>query len=72
MVADKLCTHIEAIGIEVRAHQGIFVFADYLPSGVLEDPSQFTSLLRLEVKAGTYSPLKDVARYFHLWGRRTG
>ena len=71
MVADALCTHIEAIGIEVRAHEGIFVFADYLPSGVLEDPSHFTSLLRLEVQAGAYSPLKEVARYFHLWGRRT-
>jgi S-adenosylmethionine-dependent methyltransferase len=72
MVADALCTHIEAIGIEVRAHEGIFVFADYLPSGVLEDPSHFTSLLRLEVQAGAYSPLKEVARYFHLWGKRTG
>ncbi|MFQ5962102.1 MAG: methyltransferase domain-containing protein [Candidatus Methylomirabilales bacterium] len=72
MVTDELCTQLEAIGIEVLVHEGILVFADYLPSMALEDPSHFRSLLRLEVEAGTRSPFKEVARYLHLWGRRTG
>ncbi len=72
MVLDEFCTELEALGIEVVGHEGILVFSDYLPSGVLEDPSSFPTLLRLEVEAGGRSPLKQVARYLHLWGRRTG
>ncbi len=72
MVTHELCTQLEAVGIEVLSHEGIVVFADYLPSTVLKDTSHFESLLRLEVEAATRSPFKEVARYFHLWGRRTG
>ena len=72
MVSDELHTQLDATGINVSAHHGIFVFSDYLPAGTLEDPSNFTALLRLETEAGARSPLKDVARYLHLWGRKVG
>ncbi|MFQ5656067.1 MAG: methyltransferase domain-containing protein [Candidatus Methylomirabilales bacterium] len=72
MVRDELQAQLQATGIDILAHQGIFVFSDYVPPGTLEDPSNFTALLRLETEAGTLSPFKEVARYLHLWGRRAG
>jgi S-adenosylmethionine-dependent methyltransferase len=71
MVTEELRTQLEDLGIEVDVHEGIMVFSDYLPPGVLDDPSHFTSLHRLEVEAGSRSPFKEVARYLHLWARRT-
>ncbi|MFQ5532937.1 MAG: class I SAM-dependent methyltransferase, partial [Candidatus Methylomirabilales bacterium] len=70
MVSNELEAQLEGVGINVLAHQGIFVFSDYVPTGTLEDPSNFTALLRLETQAGILSPFKEVARYLHLWGRR--
>jgi S-adenosylmethionine-dependent methyltransferase len=70
MVKEELLAHLEAAGIDVVAHEGIFVFSDYLPAGRLEDPSCFPTLLRLELEAGGLSPFREVARYHHLWGRR--
>ena len=67
---DEVQTHLEAIGIDVGAQEGIFVFADYLAPGTLEDPSCSAALLRLELEAGARAPFKEVARYLHLWGRR--
>lgn len=70
MVSDDVRAQLEASGIEVIAHEGIVVFSDYLPSSVLEDDSGFTTLLNLEVEAGTRSPFNELARYLHFWGRR--
>ena len=69
MVRDELQAQLTADGIAVVAHAGIFVFSDYLPPATLEEPSSFTALLRLELEAGGVSPFREVARYFHLWGR---
>lgn len=71
MLADELSTQFAAVGIEVLGHEGIFVFCDYLPEEVLEDVSHRASLLQLEVEVGARSPFKEVARYIHLWGKRT-
>ena len=70
MGIDEVQAHLEAIGIDVGAQEGIFVFADYLAPGTLEDPSCSAALLRLELEAGARAPFKEVARYLHLWGRR--
>ncbi|MCI0369968.1 MAG: methyltransferase domain-containing protein [candidate division NC10 bacterium] len=70
MLKDQLQAQLEAAGINSVAHAGIFVFADYLPAGRLEDPASFAPLLRLELEAGGLSPLREIARYLHLWGRR--
>lgn len=72
MITDEVCEHLEAAGIDVLAHEGIFVFSDYLSAGVLEDASSSSALLHLEIEAGTRSPFKELARYLHFWGRRTG
>ncbi len=70
MAKDELQAQLEAAGIDIVASQGILVFSDYLSGATLEDPSVFTALLRLEIEAGGLSPLREVARYLHLWGRR--
>jgi len=70
MVKDELQTQLEAAGITVVAYEGIFVFSDYLTPEMLEDPSVFKTLLRLELEAGGLSPFREVARYLHLWGGR--
>lgn len=68
----ELHTHLNERGIHVLALEGVVVFSDYLPPAMLEDASHLTTLLRLELEAGMRSPYRDVARYVHLWGRRTG
>jgi 2-polyprenyl-3-methyl-5-hydroxy-6-metoxy-1,4-benzoquinol methylase len=72
MTFEALHRALEAAGIEVVGRAGIFVAADYLESRALEDPSYFNALLRLEMEAGVRTPLMDIARYLHLWGRRAG
>lgn len=70
MTTEELSGLLETAGIEVVLREGIFVFSDYLPAEVLEDATQRPALLRLEEEAGTRTPLKDMARYLHFWGRR--
>jgi len=70
VLKDQLQAQLEAAGIHIVAHAGIFVFADYLPAGKLEDASCFSTILHLELEAGGLSPFREVARYLHLWGRR--
>ncbi|MGH7408967.1 MAG: methyltransferase domain-containing protein [Candidatus Methylomirabilales bacterium] len=70
VVTDHVQAQLEAAGIDLIAHAGVFVFADYLPAGRLEDPAYFPALLRLELEAGSLAPFREVARYLHLWGRR--
>ena len=71
MTFEALRSKLEAAGIQAVGHAGIFVAADYLESRDLEEPSHFNALLRLEVEAGARAPFTDIARYLHLWGRRT-
>ena len=72
MTFEALRSELEAAGIHAVGRAGIFVAADYIESRDLEDPSYFNALLRLEVEAGAGAPFTDIARYPHLWGRRTG
>jgi SAM-dependent methyltransferase len=72
MTFEALRSELEAAGIQAVGRAGIFVAADYLEPRGLEDPSHFNALLRLEVEAGAHAPFMDIARYLHLWGRRTG
>lgn len=67
---EELKALLEEAGLEILEEWGIFIFADYLPKAVLEEPSSFEALLSLEEEAGKYSPLKHVARYLHLLGLR--
>jgi S-adenosylmethionine-dependent methyltransferase len=71
MTFEALRSALEAAGIQVVGRAGLFVAADYLEPRDLEEPSYFDALLRLEVEAGMQSPFMDIARYLHLWGRRT-
>jgi len=72
MTFEALRSELEAAGIQAVGRAGIFVAADYLEPRDLEEPSYFNALLRLEVEAGVRAPFMDIARYLHLWGRRTG
>ncbi|MGH7406253.1 MAG: hypothetical protein ACREJA_10310, partial [Candidatus Methylomirabilales bacterium] len=72
MTFEALRSELEAAGIQAVGHAGIFVAADYLESRDLEEPSHFNALLRLEMETGAHAPFTDIARYLHLWGRRTG
>lgn len=67
---EELKALLEEVGFEIPEEGGISIFADYLPKTVIEEPSMFEALLSLEEEAGTSSPLKDVARYLHLFGRK--
>jgi len=69
---EALRNELEAAGIQAVGHAGILVAADYLEPRDLEEPSHFNALLRLELEAGARTPFTDIARYLHLWGRRTG
>jgi S-adenosylmethionine-dependent methyltransferase len=70
IVAAEFLPHLEAAGIHTVAHEGVCVFSDYLPTETLGDPSCSSTLLRLELEAGSRSPFREVGRYLHLWGRR--
>lgn len=70
IVAAEFLPHLEAAGIHTVAHEGVCVFSDYLPTETLGDPSYSSTLLRLELEAGSRSPFREVGRYLHLWGRR--
>jgi len=70
MTTAELLPCLEAAGIHIVAHEGVCVFSDYFPAATLEDPSWFSTLLRLELEAGSRSPFREVARYVHLWARR--
>jgi S-adenosylmethionine-dependent methyltransferase len=72
MTFEALQSELEALGIQAVGRAGIFVAADYLEPRDLEEPSYFNALLRLEVEAGARTPFMGIARYLHLWGRRTG
>jgi S-adenosylmethionine-dependent methyltransferase len=72
MTFEGLRSELEAAGVQAVGRAGIFVAADYLEPSDLEDPSYFNALLRFEVEAGVRPPFTDIARYLHLWGRRTG
>ncbi|HET7853470.1 MAG TPA: methyltransferase domain-containing protein [Candidatus Methylomirabilis sp.] len=69
---ETLHSELEVAGIQPVGRAGIFVATDYLEPRDLEEPSYFNALLRLEVEAGARTPFMDIARYLHLWGRRTG
>jgi S-adenosylmethionine-dependent methyltransferase len=72
VVAEEFHKDLEDAGIEVIDHAGILVFSDYLPAATLEDLSHLPTLFHLELKAGARSPIKEMARYLHFWGRRAG
>lgn len=67
---EGLAAECAAAGIAAVASAGVLVFADYLPARALEEPASREALLRLELEVGACAPLRDVGRYFHLWGRR--
>ena len=67
---EELKPFLEEAGLEILEEGGISIFIDYLPKEAIEDPSPFEALLSLEEEAGKSSPLKDVARYLHLFGLR--
>ena len=77
----KAFTHSSAVDDRLLSNERLeflgdavvnFVAADYLEPRDLEEPSHFNALFRLEVEAGVRTPFTDIARYLHLWGRRTG
>jgi fumarate hydratase class II len=56
--------------VEVVAHYGIRIFADYLPAEKLADPEFFAHLLELEMAAAALHPYRLIARYTQLLGRK--
>ena len=68
---EELEAILRQAGFEVVEEGGISIFIDYIVTEAIEDRSSFESLLNLEEEAGKHHPWKDVARYLHLFGRRT-
>lgn len=61
---------MDEVGVMEVARYGVRVFSDYLPAEKLADPEFFSQLLELERVAGCFDPLKLIARYSQLLGRK--
>ncbi len=68
---EELHALLQEAGFEVVEDGGIAIFIDYLAKEVIDDRAAFESLLDLEEEAGKHHPWKDVARYLHVFARRT-
>jgi S-adenosylmethionine-dependent methyltransferase len=62
---------IEGAGLCPGAAHGVQVFADLVPSVLVDaDPGAAEALRSLEAAAATYPPLRDIAARLHILGRR--
>ncbi len=62
---------IEGAGLQPGAAHGVQVFADLVPSFLVDaDPGAAEALRFLETAAATYPPLRDIAAKLHVLGRR--
>ena len=62
---------IEGAGLRPGAAHGVQVFADLVPSVLVDaDPGAAEALRSLETAAATYPPLRDIAAKLHVLGRR--
>jgi SAM-dependent methyltransferase len=62
---------VASTGLEVLACQGVRVFADLVPGGVLDaDPLALEALLELEAAAAERPEFRDVATQLHVLARR--
>lgn len=70
--AEGMQEAIAEAGVEVLAEYGVRIFADYVPAGKLADREFYARLLELETAAGALLPYRQIARYNHLLGRKSG
>ena len=62
---------LEGAGLQPGAAHGVQVFADLVPSVLVDaDPGAAEALRSLETAAATYPPLRDIAAKLHMLGRR--
>ena len=62
---------IEGAGLFPGAAHGVQVFADLVPSVLVDaDPGAAEALRSLDAAAATYPPLRDIAARLHILGRR--
>jgi SAM-dependent methyltransferase len=62
---------IEGAGLRPGAAHGVSVFADLVPSVLVDaDPGAAEALRALETAAATYPPLRDIAAKLHVLGSR--
>ena len=62
---------IEGAGLQPGAAHGVSIFADLVPSVLVDaDPGAAEALRALETAAATYPPLRDIATKLHVLGRR--
>lgn len=62
---------IEGAGLYPGAAHGVQIFADLVPSVLVDaDPGAAEALRSLDAAAATYPPLRDIAAKLHLLGRR--
>jgi S-adenosylmethionine-dependent methyltransferase len=62
---------IEGAGLVPGATHGVQIFADLVPSVLVDaDPGAAEALRSLDAAAATYPPLRDIAARLHILGRR--
>ena len=62
---------IEGAGLSPGAAHGVQIFADLVPSVLVDaDPGAAEALRSLEAAAATYPPLRDIAAKLHILARR--
>ncbi len=62
---------IEGAGLFPGAAHGVQIFADLVPSVLVDaDPGAAEALRSLDAAAATYPPLRDIATRLHILGRR--
>ena len=62
---------IEGAGLQPGAAHGVSIFADLVPSVLVDaEPGAAEALRALETAAATYPPLRDIAAKLHVLGRR--
>jgi S-adenosylmethionine-dependent methyltransferase len=62
---------IEGAGLLPGAAHGVQIFADLVPSALVDaDPGAAEALRSLDTAAATYPPLRDIAARLHILGRR--
>ena len=66
-----LAALIEGAGLVPGAAHGVQIFADLVPSVLVDaDPGAAEALRALDATAATYPPLRDIAARLHILGRR--
>jgi len=66
-----LAALIEGAGLVPGAAHGVQIFADLVPSVLVDaDPGAAEALRSLDAAAATYPPLRDIAARLHILGRR--